>query len=111
MDPVLLRDVQPAPLPRMDAISIAGRQRVLEHRTDPGLRIPGAGVTPAAEVWNPRRVPHLMWISRSHKSTTRCGYLSFNTRYVVPPLDPTQLTWDNSSWTWWMWWRLGQHAS
>jgi hypothetical protein len=44
----------------MDAVSIASRQRLLEHRTNPRLRILGAGVTPAEEVWNPRRVPHLM---------------------------------------------------
>ena len=37
MDSVLVRDVQPAPLPGMDAVSIASRQRLLEHRTNPGL--------------------------------------------------------------------------
>src|SRR5580700_3968315 len=46
MDPVLVRDVQPAPLPRMDAIPLAGRQRLLEHGANPGLVL-GAGVTPA----------------------------------------------------------------
>ena len=37
MDAIFVRDVQPPPLPRVDAVPLPGRQRLLEHRTDPGL--------------------------------------------------------------------------